>query len=65
MSVSSTDSVLDVMRLMSEQGVSCVAVLQQEDGGLLSAISVTDIGKASLLAGGITEKILTDEDWCL
>lgn len=55
---------LDAMRLMSEQGVSCVAVLQ-EDGGLLSAISVTDIGKASLLAGEITENVLTDEDLCL
>ncbi|KAI0041618.1 hypothetical protein FA95DRAFT_674696 [Auriscalpium vulgare] len=41
--------VLDAMRMMSEQGVSSVAVLADEaggdGGGLLSAVSVTDIGK--------------------
>lgn len=57
--MSSTDSVLDAMRLMSEQGVSCVVVLQ-EDGGLLSAISVTDIGKASLLSGDIIKRVRAD-----
>jgi hypothetical protein len=41
----STSSVLDAMRLMSEQGVSSVAVLDEETGTLLSAVSVTDIGK--------------------
>jgi CBS domain-containing protein len=43
----STSSVLDAMRLMSEQGVSSIAVLDEETGTLLSAVSVTDIGKVS------------------
>ncbi|KAI0090080.1 hypothetical protein BDY19DRAFT_938323 [Irpex rosettiformis] len=40
-----SDSVLDAMRLMSDYGVSSVAVIEEEGGNLLSAISVTDIGK--------------------
>ncbi|KAJ3520486.1 hypothetical protein NM688_g9156 [Phlebia brevispora] len=40
-----TDTVLDAMRLMSDYGVSSVAVMQEDGGGLLSAVSVTDIGK--------------------
>ncbi|KAI0029232.1 hypothetical protein K488DRAFT_88932 [Vararia minispora EC-137] len=39
------DSVLDAMRMMSELGVSSVAVLDDETGSLLSAVSVTDIGR--------------------
>ncbi|KAF8438202.1 hypothetical protein L210DRAFT_3622160 [Boletus edulis BED1] len=42
---SSTAQVLDVMRLMSEQGVSSVAVVNEDSGTLLSTVSVTDIGK--------------------
>ncbi|KAK0476315.1 hypothetical protein IW261DRAFT_1490680 [Armillaria novae-zelandiae] len=38
-------SVLDVMRLMSEEGVSGIAVVNDETLVLLSAVSVTDIGK--------------------
>ena len=34
------------MKLMSEQGVSSIAVLEENSGTLLSAVSVTDIGKA-------------------
>lgn len=45
-----TDTVLDAMRMMSDYGVSSVAVVQEEGGGLLSAVSVTDIGKVGLLA---------------
>lgn len=41
----STAHVLDAMRLMSEQGVSSIAVIDEEVGTLLSAVSVTDIGK--------------------
>ncbi|TFK48939.1 hypothetical protein OE88DRAFT_1663215 [Heliocybe sulcata] len=41
----STATVLDAMRLMSEQGVSSIAVVEEEGGSLHSAISVTDIGK--------------------
>jgi len=33
------------MKLMSEEGVSSVAVVEEETGNLLSAVSVTDIGK--------------------
>ena len=40
-----SDTVLDAMRLMSDYGVSSVAIVQEESGGLLSAVSVTDIGK--------------------
>jgi CBS domain-containing protein len=35
------------MKLMSEEGVSSVAVVEEETGTLLSAVSVTDIGKVS------------------
>uniref|UniRef100_A0A0W0G9N8 CBS domain-containing protein n=1 Tax=Moniliophthora roreri TaxID=221103 RepID=A0A0W0G9N8_MONRR len=38
-------SVLEAMQLMSEEGVSSIAVLDDETGALLSAVSVTDIGK--------------------
>lgn len=48
--VRAADSVLDAMRLMSEQGVSSVAVLDEEGGSLLSAVSVTDIGNVSAVA---------------
>jgi CBS domain-containing protein len=41
----SNETVLDAMRLMSEDGVSSIAVLDEESGNLLSAVSVTDIGR--------------------
>ncbi|KAG7448530.1 uncharacterized protein BT62DRAFT_985826 [Guyanagaster necrorhizus] len=41
----STASVLDAMRLMSEEGVSSVAVVDDQTAVLLSAVSVTDVGK--------------------
>jgi FOG: CBS domain len=41
----SSDTVLDAMKLMSEQGVSSVAVVEDDTGTLLSAASVTDIGR--------------------
>jgi len=43
--VTATSTVLDAMSLMSDEGVSSVAVTVGEDGRLLSAISVTDIAK--------------------
>jgi hypothetical protein len=43
--VHSGNSVVDAMRMMSDLGVSSVAVLDEEGGALLSAISVTDIGQ--------------------
>ena len=39
------DSVLSAMRLMSDEGVSSVAVVDDAGGGLLSAVSVTDVGR--------------------
>ncbi|TRM63604.1 hypothetical protein BD626DRAFT_494808 [Schizophyllum amplum] len=44
-SCKSTDVVLDAMKLMSEEGVSSVAVIDETTNTLHSAISVTDIGK--------------------
>ena len=38
-------TILDAMKLMSEDGVSSIAVLEDESGTLLSAVSVTDVGK--------------------
>ncbi|KAH9008536.1 hypothetical protein EDB83DRAFT_2531709 [Lactarius deliciosus] len=43
--VHSRKSVLDAMQMMSNLGVSSVAVLEEESANLLSAISVTDIGQ--------------------
>ena len=51
--VHSGNSVLDAMRMMSEMGVSSVAVLEEEGGGLLSAISVTDVGQVGAERVGI------------
>lgn len=47
----SSRSVLDAMKLMSEEGVSSVAVVEEETGYLLSAVSVTDIGKVFKVLG--------------
>jgi len=53
----STASVLDAMRLMSEEGVSSIAVIEENRGILLSAVSVTDIAKVRALrfAAGFSE----------
>ena len=47
--VKSTGSVLEAMKLMSDQGVSSVAVVDEKGDTLLSAVSVTDIGKVNIL----------------
>ena len=47
--VTAKSTVLDAMSLMSDEGVSSVAVAVEEDGRLLSAISVTDIAKVGFL----------------
>jgi len=44
-SATSSKKILDAMRLMSEEGVSSIAVVEDRNGTLLSAVSVTDIGK--------------------
>ncbi|KAJ7634721.1 hypothetical protein FB45DRAFT_909661 [Roridomyces roridus] len=41
----SNSTVLDAMRLMSEEGVSSVAVIDDDSNVLLSAVSVTDVGR--------------------
>jgi len=46
--VTATSTVLDAMSLMSDEGVSSVAVTEEDDR-LLSAISVTDIAKVVLM----------------
>ncbi|KAL7412689.1 hypothetical protein BDY24DRAFT_392381 [Mrakia frigida] len=38
-------TVLDAMRVMSEEGVSSLAVVDEMTGGLVGAVSVVDIGK--------------------
>ena len=45
LALKASDTVLDAMRLMSDCGISSVAVIEEEGGRLLSAVSVTDIGK--------------------
>ena len=47
--VTATSTVLDAMSLMSDEGVSSVAVTVEEDGRLLSAITVTDVTKVGHL----------------
>jgi len=59
--VHSGNSVLDAMRRMSELGVSSVAVLEEEGGGLLSAISVTDVGQVGAERVGICSVVIDDE----
>ncbi|KAG5638328.1 hypothetical protein H0H81_000571 [Sphagnurus paluster] len=56
-STTSTSTVLDAMRLMSEEGVSSVAVIDDESGTLISAVSVTDVGK--ILVPSQSKQILT------
>lgn len=45
----SNATVLDAMKLMSEQGVSSIAVVDEDLGNLVSAVSVTDIGKVNMI----------------
>ena len=42
------------MKLMSEQGLSSVAVTDVEGGDLLSAVSVTDIARVCTILSGLT-----------
>jgi CBS-domain-containing membrane protein len=53
-SVPSKGTTLDAMRLMSEDGVSSVAVLEEGSGRLLSAVSVTDVGKVTGFLRSVT-----------
>jgi CBS domain-containing protein len=40
---------MDAMRSMSEEGVSSVAVVDEESGILIGGVSVTDIGRVSMV----------------
>jgi hypothetical protein len=62
--VHSSNSVLDAMRMMSDLGVSSVAVLEEEGGGLLSAISVTDIGQVCAVTATIPGLVVDNEFVC-
>lgn len=53
-----SDSVLDAMKLMSDEGVSSIAIIDDETGGLLSAVSVTDIGKVRLAHALFSAQVL-------
>ena len=46
---SSVATVMDAMRLMSEEGVSSIAVVDEESGMVIGGVSVTDIGRVSVL----------------
>ena len=66
--VKMTDSrtVLDAMRVMSEEGVSSLAVVDEMTGGLVGAVSVVDVGKVSpetvdIFGGG---EVGRDADLC-
>lgn len=53
----STETVLDAMKIMSEQGLSSIAILDDKSGDLMSTITVTDI--ARIVAPSQSKKILT------
>ena len=57
--VTASSTVLDAMSLMSDEGVSSVAVTVGEDDRLLSTISVTDIAKVCLLGVDLPRVALT------
>jgi len=57
-SAPSSATVLDAMKLMSEEGVSSIAVVDEHSGNLLSAVSVTDIGK--IVVPSQSNQILTN-----
>lgn len=50
MAAESSATILDAMKLMSEGGVSSIPIVEENHGTLLSAVSVTDIGKVRIAA---------------
>ncbi|KAG8924824.1 cell separation during budding [Tulasnella sp. 418] len=56
-SCTSDETILDAMSIMSKEGVSSVAVVDPTTGFLLSAVSVTDIGK--IVAPSQNKRILS------
>ena len=49
-------TVLDAMRVMSEEGVSSLAVVDELTGCLVGAVSVVDIGKVSQICRRMEER---------
>lgn len=45
---SSVATVIDAMRMMSEEGVSSIAVVDEESGMVIGGVSVTDVGRVSV-----------------
>ena len=41
---------IDAMRMMSEEGVSSIAVVDEESGMVIGGVSVTDVGRVSVTA---------------
>jgi len=46
---SSVATVIDAMRMMSEEGVSSIAVVDEESGMVIGGVSVTDVGRVSVI----------------
>ena len=44
----SVATVIDAMRMMSEEGVSSIAVVDEESGMVIGGVSVTDVGRVSV-----------------
>lgn len=57
-SASPKDAVLDAMQLMSANGVSSIAIVDDNTGLLLSAVSVTDIGNVGYIYDSISRQII-------
>lgn len=49
MAASSVATVIDAMRMMSEEGVSSIAVVDEESGMVIGGVSVTDVGRVSVM----------------
>ena len=47
--VSSVATVIDAMRMMSEERVSSIAVVDEESGMVIGGVSATDVGRVSVM----------------
>ena len=62
-SAAASASILDAMKLMSDEGVSSIAVVEEHSATLLSAVSVTDIGKVCYLGIDTLSLIVSFRLW--
>ncbi|KAL1741935.1 hypothetical protein HDZ31DRAFT_44382 [Schizophyllum fasciatum] len=58
-SCKSTDTVLDAMKLMSEEGVSSVAIIDEVTNALHSAVSVTDLMQYQIVVPSPSNQVLS------